>query len=236
MLAKLSPPESVFPLLLRSAGPLQLSPSSAEVETRMSESVCAAPARFSSDSQMTTQFPAASEAIWGQVSSPVSVVPFVLRSVGTLQLLPLSPDTATKMSASAWAVPARFSVDSQTTIHRPVPLVAIRGFPSAPTSLPPFVFNTAGVVHVRPLFVEVATKMSSSLPAPARSSSDLHTATQFPASSVASWGRSSDPRSPLPLVFKRSAVVRRPGDQDVPVGTSQSAEIFEGRPNGDPVA
>ena len=65
-----------------------------------------------------------------------------------------------------------------------------------------------GAVHVAPLSVDVATKMSASVPAvPPRFSSDRHTATHLPEASVVTRGSKSCPVSEAALVLSRIGAV-----------------------------
>ena len=136
-------------------------------------------------SQTVTQLPAPSVVTWGEKSKPKSKVASVSSKAGAVHVAPLSVDVATKMSGSVPAVPPRVSSDCHTATQLPAPSAATWGETSKPASKAAFVLSTVGVVHVNPLFIDVATKMSSSEPrVPSKVSSECHTASQLPAPSV----------------------------------------------------
>jgi len=93
-----------------------------------------------------------------------------------------------KMSSSVSATLPRV-VPYQMATHLPCPSVVICGSASLPMSVAALAFNAAGGVHVTPPSVDLAVRMSSSVPmVPPRESVDVQTATQFPLPSVASRG------------------------------------------------
>ena len=110
------------------------------------------------------------------------------------------------MSLSLPTVPPRLSVDCQVATHVPSPVVTC-GAMSCPESDAALVFNGAAALQVRPLFVERATKMSWSVPK-VPPDADVHTATQFPAPSVAISGELSSPPSPMPSPVTTAGVVK----------------------------
>src|SRR5436190_19863655 len=111
------------------------------------------------DDHTTTQRPAPSYTIAGEVSAPLSPTALAFSGVAADQVEPLLTLRDTKMSPSV-SLPATLSVDVQTTTQWPDLSVAMRGSASGLLSPAALRLSRAGGDQVTPLSALIAQRMS----------------------------------------------------------------------------
>ena len=121
---------------------------------------------------------------------------------GAVHVAPLSCERDTKISLGM--VPLLCNPKCQTATEFPMPSDVTCGNSSLAISSNALMFSRLGAVQVVPLSVDRDTKISLSVPEPARSSVDSQTAPQLPEPSVVTCGNESCPESVVALVLSKT--------------------------------
>src|ERR1051325_9033703 len=141
--------------LLTGAGNVHVAPLSVLRANRMSSS---GPNR--NDSHTAIHVPCPSVITWAVPSVTASLAALVFSAPGGVHVCPLSVLRATRISRSGPMVAPSVSFESQTHTQWPWPSVVMLGLLSFPVSLDALVLSAAGALHVTPLSVLRAVRMS----------------------------------------------------------------------------